>query len=205
MTTTKKCETTIARRRKEQVIEAAADCFRREGFHRSSMSDISAAAGMSSGHVYHYFESKEKIVETIVALERRELRVLVDKIREFMQKKDVISAIVDTISGSVPRYLDRSHAALKMEILAEAARNPSIAALTENWEQEFFAEFYALLGCKSAEMISRCEIASALLEGLSVRVVKNQHLDDALDPEMVQNLIYYIFTLKTNDVILRTE
>ncbi|WP_222862308.1 TetR/AcrR family transcriptional regulator [Zoogloea oleivorans] len=57
--TKKSNETLIAKRRKEQVLAAAADCVRREGFHRTSMSQISAAAGMSSGHIYHYFGSKE--------------------------------------------------------------------------------------------------------------------------------------------------
>ena len=106
MTVTKTGDTAIARRRKEQVLEAAADCFRREGFHRTSMSQISAAAGMSSGHIYHFFGSKEAIVEAIVARERSELELLIEKTKESMQHTDVVSAIVETTSNSIVRYMD---------------------------------------------------------------------------------------------------
>lgn len=187
-------DTAIARRRKEQVLEAAAECFRREGFHRSSMAKISAAAGMSSGHIYHYFASKEGIVEAIVERERSELELLIEKSKESMQHADVVTAVVDITSQSVTRYLDRENAVLNMEILAEVARNPSIADLVERHDQEVFQEFYALLGNNSPETVSRCEIVSALLEGLSVRAVRNPHLNDTLDREMVRNIIRHIIT-----------
>jgi AcrR family transcriptional regulator len=187
-------ETAIARRRKEQVLEAAAECFRREGFHRSSMAKISAAAGMSSGHIYHYFASKEEIVEAIVERERSELEVLIEKSKESMLHADVVTAVVDITSQSVTRYLDRENAVLNMEILAEVARNPSIADLVERHDQEVFQEFYALLGNNSPETVSRCEIVSALLEGLSVRAVRNPHLNDTLDRERVRNIIRHIIT-----------
>lgn len=190
----KPSDTAIARRRKEQVLEAAAECFRREGFHRSSMAKISAAAGMSSGHIYHYFASKEGIVEAIVERERSELELLIEKSKESMQHADVVTAVVDITSQSVTRYLDRENAVLNMEILAEVARNPSIADLVERHDQEIFQEFYALLGNNSPETVSRCEIVSALLEGLSVRAVRNPHLNDTLDREMVRNIIRHIIT-----------
>ncbi|EMB4337293.1 TetR/AcrR family transcriptional regulator [Citrobacter freundii] len=194
MTVTKTGDTAIARRRKEQVLEAAADCFRREGFHRTSMSQISAAAGMSSGHIYHFFGSKEAIVEAIVARERSELELLIEKTKESMQHTDVVSAIVETTSNSIVRYMDGGNAALKMEILAEMTRNSSIAELVERTDHEVFGEFYTLLGSDSPETISRCEIASALLEGLSVRAVRNPHLSAVLDRDMVRKIIRYILT-----------
>ncbi len=196
MTTNKKTgETAIARQRKEQVLEAAVDCFRREGFHRTSMAQISAAAGMSSGHIYHYFDSKEEIVEAIVARERSELELLIEKVKVSMQHKDVLSAIVDSTSEDATRYLDRGNAALKMEILAEVARNPSIASLIERYDDEVFRQFYELIGSNSPETISRCEIASALLEGLSVRAVRNPRLSEVLDRDMMRKVIRYILTL----------
>ena len=40
-----------AEARKTQVLNAATECFRRQGFHGASMAQISKAAGMSVGHI----------------------------------------------------------------------------------------------------------------------------------------------------------
>jgi len=49
--------------RRRQIIDAAYRCFARKGFHQASMRDIYAEAGLSPGAVYHYFKSKEEIIE----------------------------------------------------------------------------------------------------------------------------------------------
>jgi TetR/AcrR family transcriptional regulator, repressor for uid operon len=49
----------LAEARREQVLDAAAHCFRRHGYHGASMAEIAGAAAMSPGHIYHYFQSKE--------------------------------------------------------------------------------------------------------------------------------------------------
>jgi AcrR family transcriptional regulator len=52
--------------RRQQILDAAAACFVREGFHGTSIAKISKAAGMSPGHIYHFFESKEAIIGALV-------------------------------------------------------------------------------------------------------------------------------------------
>src|SRR2546423_14502706 len=52
--------------KRQTILEAARGCFRRDGFHGASISDICATAKISPGHLYHYFESKEAIIEAIV-------------------------------------------------------------------------------------------------------------------------------------------
>lgn len=49
--------------RRQQIIDAAYRCFARKGFHQTTMRDIYAEAGLSPGAIYHYFESKEEIIE----------------------------------------------------------------------------------------------------------------------------------------------
>ena len=51
--------------KRQHILEAAEGCFQRDGFRGASISDICAAAGMSPGHLYHYFDSKEAIIEAI--------------------------------------------------------------------------------------------------------------------------------------------
>ena len=48
--------------RRQPVLDAAADCFRRRGFHAASMAEIAKTAGMSPGHIDNLIENKEDIV-----------------------------------------------------------------------------------------------------------------------------------------------
>jgi len=54
-------------RRRQQILDAAAGCFARQGFHATSMQDIFAAAGLSAGAVYRYFPSKTELIRAIAA------------------------------------------------------------------------------------------------------------------------------------------
>ena len=43
----------------EQILHAAYVCFTKKGFHSTSMSDIAREAGVSVGHLYNFFESRD--------------------------------------------------------------------------------------------------------------------------------------------------
>ncbi len=44
--------------KRREILAAAGRCFARDGFRGASISQICAEAGISSGHLYHYFASK---------------------------------------------------------------------------------------------------------------------------------------------------
>jgi TetR/AcrR family fatty acid metabolism transcriptional regulator len=47
------------------ILDAAVRVFAREGFHRCRVSDIAREANVAYGLVYHYFRSKDEILNTI--------------------------------------------------------------------------------------------------------------------------------------------
>lgn len=51
--------------RRAQILNGAASCFSRAGFHKTSMQDIIAESGLSAGAIYNYFSSKDEIIEAI--------------------------------------------------------------------------------------------------------------------------------------------
>ncbi|MFF3457701.1 TetR/AcrR family transcriptional regulator [Streptomyces sp. NPDC002730] len=51
--------------RRRQILDGAARCFARNGFHATSMQDILREAGLSAGAVYRYFRSKEELIAAI--------------------------------------------------------------------------------------------------------------------------------------------
>jgi TetR/AcrR family fatty acid metabolism transcriptional regulator len=54
------------------ILDAAVRVFARQGFHTCRVSDIADEAGVAYGLVYHYFESKDDVLDTLF-LERWEL------------------------------------------------------------------------------------------------------------------------------------
>jgi TetR/AcrR family fatty acid metabolism transcriptional regulator len=51
--------------RRRQILEAAVRTFAQKGYHACRVSDIAEQAGVAYGLVYHYFESKEAVLEAI--------------------------------------------------------------------------------------------------------------------------------------------
>lgn len=51
--------------RRAEIIAAARSCFARDGFHRSTLQDVFAEAGLSAGAVYNYFQSKDELILAI--------------------------------------------------------------------------------------------------------------------------------------------
>ncbi len=47
------------------ILDAAVRVFARQGFHTCRVSDIADEAGVAYGLVYHYFQSKEAILDTV--------------------------------------------------------------------------------------------------------------------------------------------
>jgi AcrR family transcriptional regulator len=51
--------------RRRQILEAAVRVFARNGYHGSRVGDIAEEAGVAHGLLYHYFPSKEAVLQTI--------------------------------------------------------------------------------------------------------------------------------------------
>jgi TetR/AcrR family transcriptional regulator, fatty acid metabolism regulator protein len=49
------------------ILDAAIRVFARQGFHHCRVSDVADEAGVAYGLVYHYFDSKEEILNTLFA------------------------------------------------------------------------------------------------------------------------------------------
>jgi TetR/AcrR family fatty acid metabolism transcriptional regulator len=53
--------------RRRQILDAAIRVFARQGFHACRVSDIANEAGVAYGLVYHYFNSKEQVLNELFA------------------------------------------------------------------------------------------------------------------------------------------
>ncbi|MHC0428997.1 TetR/AcrR family transcriptional regulator [Streptomyces sp. O3] len=52
--------------RRRQILDGAARCFARNGFHATSMQDVLREVDLSAGAVYRYFSGKEELIGAVV-------------------------------------------------------------------------------------------------------------------------------------------
>jgi TetR/AcrR family fatty acid metabolism transcriptional regulator len=83
------------------ILDAAVRVFARQGFHTCRVSDIADEAGVAYGLVYHYFASKDEVLDTLF-LER--WNVMLELIREVdaepLPVRDKLTAIASFIVDS---------------------------------------------------------------------------------------------------------
>jgi AcrR family transcriptional regulator len=72
--------------KRRMILDAAIRVFARQGFHACRVSDIADEAGVAYGLVYHYFGSKEEILNTLFT---ERWQVMLDAIAEIDAKQDV--------------------------------------------------------------------------------------------------------------------
>ena len=68
------------------ILDAAITVFARQGFHHCRVSDVADEAGVAYGLVYHYFDSKEEILNELF-LER--WQIMLDAIGEIDRRQQV--------------------------------------------------------------------------------------------------------------------
>jgi AcrR family transcriptional regulator len=51
--------------KRRHILDAAVRVFARKGFHASRVGDIAEEAGVAHGLLYHYFESKDQVLEAV--------------------------------------------------------------------------------------------------------------------------------------------
>ncbi|HHH42673.1 MAG TPA: TetR/AcrR family transcriptional regulator [Gammaproteobacteria bacterium] len=59
---------------REHIIEAAKLLFYRRGYARTSFSDIVEHTGIQRGNIYHYFKTKDAILDAVIEQRAREYR-----------------------------------------------------------------------------------------------------------------------------------
>jgi TetR/AcrR family transcriptional regulator, fatty acid metabolism regulator protein len=87
-----------AQDKRRQILDAAVKVFARQGFHACRVSDIADEAGVAYGLVYHYFSSKDEVLDTLF-LER--WNVMLDVIREVDGRDGPARPKLEAIAGFI--------------------------------------------------------------------------------------------------------
>ena len=120
-----------ADKRRSELIDASLRLFAEQGFRATTIADIAAATGTAHGLVYHYFGSKDELLEAV--LERYtflpRLRALLD-VSPARPAADVLTEIASGLSDVL-----RDRPEVLRLVVAEAPINPivgqALARVTE--------------------------------------------------------------------------
>ena len=117
--------------KREEILAAAERCFARSGFHGATIAQICDEAGISPGHLYHYFTSKEAIIGAITSAG---LEYVKARFAEVTEDEDPIRSLVAELERL--KALNRSKSGVLLDVLAEAARNPVIGKILQDTSEE---------------------------------------------------------------------
>jgi AcrR family transcriptional regulator len=137
------------------ILDAAVRVFARQGFHACRVSDIADEAGVAYGLVYHYFASKDEVLDTLF-LER--WNVMLEMIREVdvepIPVRDKLEAIVSFIVDSYRHDPD-----LMKVIIVEVTRAANSFGQTHLGQiREAYELIEAIVAKAQAEGVFRGEI-----------------------------------------------
>lgn len=79
-----------------RILLAARECFSQFGYAKTTNKDIAALAGITTGAIYHYFDSKQ---ELFVAVVEEVQRVILDELREAVSDQPDLASQVRALLG----------------------------------------------------------------------------------------------------------
>jgi AcrR family transcriptional regulator len=122
--------------RRQQIIEAASDCFAREGFHRTTMQDIVQQSGLSPGAIYRYFVSKDAIIEAMADERHAWERSLIAAARDQHEIEHFLQMLAQPFFDSLRDDGERRRRRLGVQLWAEALRSPRLLEIVREGVDE---------------------------------------------------------------------
>lgn len=176
--------------RQTRILDAGLRCFARAGFHRTTMQDVAAEAGMSPGNLYRYFPSKDALIAGIVERDRAELTA------DFEQLDHCRGDLIDALEALGRKHFEAGtdeKSVLCLEIWAEATRNPAIARLHDGFDQELMGRFVAVFEAAQArgaiashvDCRAAASIVAKLADGLFIRRALSSDFDARTETDQV--------------------
>jgi TetR/AcrR family transcriptional regulator, repressor for uid operon len=169
--------------KRREILAAAGRCFARDGFRGASTAAICTEAGISPGHLYHYFPSKEAIIEALAAAN---LDRAAERFAQIAEASDIVAALLSEIEPSKSQR-KRTGQPLLLEMLAEAGRNPALATILHGHSRAM----------------------RSLLADLIRKVQTAQQIDPGLDADLVASVLISVIdgqkTLAVRDPKLETR
>lgn len=122
--------------RRAQILEAAGQCFARDGLHGTTMQDIIRQSGLSAGAIYRYFSSKEEIIEAIANERHAREQAAIASARRQPDVRAALGEISRRFFGALHDADERERRRVGIQLWAEALRDDRILAVVRRGVDE---------------------------------------------------------------------
>jgi TetR/AcrR family transcriptional regulator, fatty acid metabolism regulator protein len=119
--------------RRRRILDAAVRVFARSGYHGSRVGDIAADAGVAHGLLYHYFASKDEVLETVF---RENFGQLLERFRAVEAAEEPAPEKLEGIAKILLRTW-RNDPDLVTVMVREVARSPQLQAQVDEVREAF--------------------------------------------------------------------
>jgi AcrR family transcriptional regulator len=127
--------TDTKREKRRLILRAAITVFARTGYHTSRVSDVAKEAGVAYGLVYHYFGSKEDLLETIFRRTWSRMLEAVEEVeRSGVTAREQIAGVARIVLGAWEADPD-----LVRVLIREVARSPQLGREVDEIAHAFAA------------------------------------------------------------------
>jgi TetR/AcrR family transcriptional regulator, transcriptional repressor of bet genes len=155
--------------RRRQLIEATIASIHEVGFAESSLSRISAKAGVSTGIVHHYFEDKAELLES--TLRQLGINLSLTVARKLSAARTPVERLLAVIDGNVgTEQFTPEGVSAWLAFWAQVPTSPRLARVQHviiSRLRDNLVDALKRMGRKDAEEIAR--VTEALIDGLWLR------------------------------------
>jgi TetR/AcrR family transcriptional regulator, fatty acid metabolism regulator protein len=125
----------VQREKRRLILDAAVRVFASKGYHASRVDDIAAEAGVAHGLLYHYFQSKEELLETVF---RETWAALLAAIRAVEDSREPAPEQLRQVAAILLRSWRRDPDLVRV-LVREVARSPHLQRQVNEIGQAFAA------------------------------------------------------------------
>jgi AcrR family transcriptional regulator len=151
-----------ADRRRAQLLATALDVFAAKGLDGATVKDLSDAAGVAQGLLYHYFRSKDEMLQAV--LDQHYFLPELRRIAATDRDRPVAEVLLELTLGFA-RVLDQHRQVVQL-MLREAPSNPAVAERIERGRTEgvrLLADYLASRVAAGELRPHDCEASARLL------------------------------------------
>jgi AcrR family transcriptional regulator len=174
-----------AERRRDAIVDAALAVARRKGLAATTVRDVAAQMGSSSGLIHHYFETMDDVVaaafERVAGDDLEQTEVLLD------EAGDPTSVVRAFLSSYAPVGEDWAFQ-LWLDAWAEAGRRPALREVSGRLNLAWAAMLERAIRAGVEEGVFRSDDPAgaawrilSLVDGLALQVVAHQTIVDRAD------------------------